>query len=84
MASSPERPAEGERRVDRWAPDQADQQPAQLGDGERDQDAQGGHYDRPPTPVVGSVILARVMARNASAVIARVTCRYQAKYWRTW
>src|SRR5215217_3844804 len=49
MASSPDRPGKGERRVDRWAPDQAGQQPAQLGDGERDQHAQGGHHDRPPS-----------------------------------
>ena len=84
MASSPERPAQRERRIDRWAPDQAGQQPAQLGDGERHQDAQGGHHHRPPTPVVGSVTWARVTARNASAVMARVMCRYQARYWRTW
>ena len=32
MASSPDRPGKCERRIDRWAPDQAGQQPAQLGD----------------------------------------------------
>jgi len=52
MASSPDRPGEGERRVDRWAPDQAGEQPAQLGDGERDQHAQCGHDHRPPTLAV--------------------------------
>jgi hypothetical protein len=25
-----------------------------------------------------------VMARNARAAMARVMCRYQARYWRTW
>ena len=84
MASSPDRPGEGERRIDWWAPDQAGQQPAQLGDGERHQHAHGGHHDSPPSPVVGSVTWARVTARNASAVMARVMCRYQARYWRTW
>lgn len=84
MASSPDRPAQGERRIDWWAPDQAGQQPAQLGDGERDEHAQGGHHDSPPSPVVGSVTWARVTARNASAVMARVMCRYQASYCRTW
>jgi hypothetical protein len=83
MASSPDRPAQRERRIDRWAPDQVGEQAAQLGDGERDQDAQGGHHDCPPSPVVGSVTWARVTARNASAVMARVMCRYQARYWRT-
>jgi hypothetical protein len=34
MASAPERPAQRARRIDRWAPDQAGQQPAQLGDSE--------------------------------------------------
>ena len=47
MASSPDRPGEGERRIDWWAPDQAGQQPAQLGDGERHQHAHGGHRDSP-------------------------------------
>src|SRR5215211_7008844 len=31
MTAAPDRPGEGERRVDRWAPDQAGQQPTQLG-----------------------------------------------------
>jgi single stranded DNA-binding protein len=78
MASSPDRPGEGEHRVDRWAPDRAGQQPAQLGDGERHQHAQRGHHHRPPTPPSPSGRRARVTARNASATIARVTCRYQA------
>jgi hypothetical protein len=52
MASSPDRPGEGEHRVDRWAPDQAGQQPAQLGDGERDQHAPGRSPPPPPDPAV--------------------------------
>jgi len=84
MASSPERPGERERRIDWWAPDQAGQQPTQLGDGERDQHAQRGHHDHPPSPSSASGRRARVTARNASATMARVTCRYQAGYWRTW
>ena len=84
MASSPDRPGERERRVDRWAPDQVGEQPAQLGDGERDQHAQGGHHDRPPSPSATSGRRARVAARNARAAMARVMCRYQAGYWRTW
>jgi hypothetical protein len=81
MASSPDRPAQGERRIHWWAPDQAGQQPAQLGDGKRDQHAQGGHHHRPPTLVVGSVTWARVTARNASAVMARVLGRAGARCW---
>ena len=84
MASSPDRPGKCERRIDRRAPDQAGQQPAQLGDGERDQHAQGGHHDRPPSPSAASGRRARVAARNARAAMARVMCRYQARYWRTW
>jgi hypothetical protein len=83
VAWSPERPAQRERRVDRWAPDQAGQQPAQFGDGERDEHAQGGHHDRPPTPSAASGRRARVAAKNARAAMARVMCRYQARYWRT-
>src|SRR4029450_624153 len=84
MTAAPDRPGEGERRVDRWAPDQAGQQPTQLGDGERDQHAQRGHHDHPPSPSSASGRRARVTARNASATRARVTCRYQAGCWRTW
>jgi alkanesulfonate monooxygenase SsuD/methylene tetrahydromethanopterin reductase-like flavin-dependent oxidoreductase (luciferase family) len=84
MASSPDRPGEDERRIDWWAPDQAGQQPAQLGDGERDEHAQRGHHDRPPSLLAASGRRARVMARNARAAMARVVCRYQARYWRTW
>jgi hypothetical protein len=46
MVASPERPAQRERRIDRWR---------KFGDGARDQDAQGGHPRPPPTPVVRSV-----------------------------
>jgi hypothetical protein len=84
MASSPDRPGERERRIDWWAPDQAGQQPAQLSDGERDEHAQGGHHDSPPSPSATSGRRARVAARNARAAMDRVTCRYQAGYWRTW
>ena len=84
MTAAPDRPAQDERRIDWWAPDQAGQQPAQLGDAERDEHPQDGHHDRPPSPSAASGRRARVAAKNASATIARVTWRYQARYWRTW
>ena len=47
MAASPDRPAESEGGVGwRW-PGKADQEPAQLGDGERHQHAQRGHDNGP-------------------------------------
>src|SRR4030095_4512491 len=84
VSAAADGPGEGEHRVGPWAPDQAGQQPTQLGDGERDQHAQRGHHNGPPSPSSAPGSWARVTARNASATIARVTCRYQERYWRTW
>jgi hypothetical protein len=76
VKAAPDQPGKGEHRVDRWAPHQAGQQPTQLDDRERDQHA-SGHHDGPPNPSWLSGRRTRVTAKNASATLARVTCRYR-------
>jgi len=83
MAAAPPGPGQHEPRRDRSGPHQRDQQAADLRDGQRQQAKPAAQAAVPPFARSRLVAWARVMARNACASSARVTCRYQPGHLRT-
>lgn len=72
MASPPGGAVQGVLRVRRVGPQEPDEEPSDLGDGQGDQLA------------VGSPFFDRVTVRKACANMDSVMCLYQPVHWRTW
>jgi hypothetical protein len=70
-------PGQHQARLDRCRPDQRDQQPADLGNRQRQQAEPAAQPAASPFDCSGLLAWARVTARNACASSARVTWRYQ-------
>ena len=83
MASAPPGPGQHEARLDRGGPHQRDQQPADLGNRQRQQAEPAVQAAVSPFVRSGLVAWARVTARNACASSARVMWRYQPGHLRT-
>jgi hypothetical protein len=83
MASAPPGPGQHEAWLDRCSPHQRHQQPADLGNRQREQTEPAVQAAVSPFARSGLVAWARVTARNAWASSARVMWRYQPGHLRT-